>query len=73
MVSYIWSFPGVLTFVRLYIIVAEVLVMFIDDDAKIKGEQLGVHEIKQKILSMTPPFFLRGITCLTRIQVILKL
>ena len=38
-----------------------------------KGVQIEDHEIKQQILSITPPFFWRGINCSTRIKVILKL
>ena len=52
---------------------AEVPAIFTDADTRIKGVQIGDHEIKQKILLIKPPLFLRGINCLTRIQVILKL
>ena len=45
---------------------------FTDADARIKGVQIGDHEIKQSILPMTS-FFLRDITCLTRIEMIVKL
>ena len=47
----------------LYIIVAEVLAIFIDADTRSKGIQIGDHEMK----------ILRDINCLTRIQLILKL
>ena len=51
---------------------AEVTTIFVDADARIKGVQIGDHEIKQSILPMTS-FFLRDITCLTRIEMIVKL
>ena len=59
--------------ILLYVTVAEVPAIFTDADTRIKGVQIGDHKIKQQILLITPPFFLRDITCLTRIQVILKL
>ena len=37
----------------------------INADKKIKGVQIGDHETKQEILLITPPTFLRDITCLT--------
>ena len=52
---------------------AEVHAIFTDADKMIKSVQTGDHEIKQWILLITPPFFLRDITCFTRIKVILKL
>ena len=61
------------TVILLYVTVAEVPAIFTDADARIKGVQIGDHKIKQKILLITPPFFLRDIACLTRMQVILKL
>ena len=54
-------------------IMAEVPAMFIDADTRIKGVQIEHHKIKQWILPMTSPFFLGDTTCLTRIEVILKL
>ena len=41
------SSPGVSTLTLLYITVAEVPVIFIDADTRIKGVQIGDHEIKQ--------------------------
>ena len=49
---------------------AVVLVIFIDCDTRIKEIQIGDHKIKQQILPMTIPFFLRNISCLTIIEVI---
>ena len=67
------SSPRVHILILLYVTVAEVPAIFTDADTRIKGVQIGDHKIKQQILLITPPFFLRDITCLTRIQVILKL
>ena len=67
------SSPGVSTFILFYITVAEVPAIFTDADTRIKEVQIGDHEIKQQIFPKTPPFFLRGINCLTRMQVILRL
>ena len=50
----------------LYVTVAEVPAIFTDADTRIKGVQIGHHKIKQQILLITPPFFLRDITCLAR-------
>ena len=61
------------TLILLYVTVATVPVIFTDADTRIKGVQIGDHKIKQSILLIIPPFFLRDITCLTKIQVILKL
>ena len=58
------------TFILLYITVVEVLAIFIIADTMINGVQIGNHETKQNILLITTPFFLRDITCLTRMQVI---
>ena len=41
------SLPGVSTLILLYITVVEVLVIFINVDRKIKGVQIGDHEIKR--------------------------
>ena len=67
------SLPGVSTLILFYITVPEVPAIFTDSNSRIKGVQIGEHEIKQLILLIIPPFFLRGINRLTRIQVILKL
>ena len=41
------SSPEVSTLILLYITVTEVLAIFIDADTRIKGVQIGDHEIKQ--------------------------
>ena len=56
-----------------YIIVAYVSANFIDADNRIKGIQIGDHEIKLVNFADEITFFLGYITCLNRIQVILKL
>ena len=38
---------GVSTLILLYIIMAKVLSILIDDDTSIKGVQIGDHDIKQ--------------------------
>ena len=67
------SSPGVSTLILLYITLAKLPNIFIDADTKIKRVQIGDHEIKQQIELIMIPFFLRNITCFTKIQVILKL
>ena len=57
----------------LYNIGAEVLANFIKADKRIKGIQTGDHEIKIVNFDGNTTIFLRDITCLNRIQVILKL
>ena len=58
----------------LYNIAAEVLANFINADKRIKGIQIGDHEIKiVNFADNTTIFLRRDITCLNRIQVILKL
>ena len=57
----------------LYIIAAEVLASFINANKRIKGVQIGGHEIKIVNFADNTIIFLRDITCLDRIQVILKL
>ena len=64
---------GWLLYVLLYIIAAEVLASFINANEKIKGIQIGHHEIKIVNFADDTTIFLRDITCLDRIQVILKL
>ena len=56
-----------------YITVAYVSSNFIDADNRIKGIQIGDHEIKLVNFADEITFFLGDITCLNRIQVILKL
>ena len=57
----------------LYLIMTEVLVNFINPDKMIKGIQIGDHEIKIVNFADDTFIFLRKITSLNRIQVILKL
>ena len=57
----------------LYKIVAEVLANFINDDKRIKGIQIGDLETKIVIFTDNTTIFFRDITCLIRIQVILRL
>ena len=57
----------------LYIVVAEVLASFINPNKMIKGIQIGDHEIKIVNFADDTTIFIRGITCLNRMQVILKL
>ena len=56
----------------LYNIAAEVLTNLINADKRIKGIQIGDHEIKIVNFTDNTTIFLRDITCLNRIQVILK-
>ena len=56
----------------LYNIAAEVLANFIIADKRIKGIQIGDHDIKIVNFADNTTIFLRDITCLNRIQVILK-
>ena len=55
-----------------YNIAAEVLVNLINADKRIKGIQIGDHDIKIVNFADNTTIFLRDITCLNRIQVILK-
>ena len=57
----------------LHVILTEVLFDFINADKMIKGIQIGDHEIKMVNFAHDTIIFLRDITCLNRIQVILKL
>ena len=57
----------------LYNIAAEVLANLINADKRIKGIQIGDHEIKIVNFTDNTTIFLRDITCLIRIQVILGL
>ena len=57
----------------LYNIVAEVFANFINADKRIKGIQIGDHEVKIANFADNTSIFLRDITFLNRIQVILKL
>ena len=64
---------GYLFSMLLYIIAAEVLASFINANKRIKGVQIGGHEIKIVNFADNTTIFLRDITCLDRMQVILKL
>ena len=57
----------------LYNIVAEVLANFINADQRIKGIQTADHEIKIVNFADNTIIFLKDISCLNRIQVVLKL
>ena len=63
---------GSLLSMLLYIFAAEVLVNLINVDKRIKGIQIGDHDIKIVNFADNTTIFLRDITCLNRIQVILK-
>ena len=64
---------GYLLSMLLYNIVAEVLSNFINADKNIKEIQIGDHEIKIVNFTDNTTIFLRDITCLNRMQVILRL
>ena len=53
-------------------IAAEVLANFINADKRIKGTQIGGKDIKIVNFADNITIVLRNITCLNRIQVILK-
>ena len=57
----------------LYNIVTELLASFINADKRIKGIQIGDNEIKVVNFADNTTVFLKDITCLNRIQIILKL
>ena len=57
----------------LHLMAAEVLANFIDGNKRIKGVQIGDHEIKLVNFTDDITIFSEDITCLNRIQVILKL
>ena len=63
---------GCLLSMLLYNTAAEVLANLINADKRIKGIQIGDHEIKIVNFTDNTTIFLRDITCLNRIQVILK-
>ena len=54
----------------LYIVVAEVLAIFIDTDIRIIGIHLGDHEIKIVNFADSTTIFLRDFSCLTKIELI---
>ena len=57
----------------LYNIAAEVFSNLVNADKMIKRIQIGGHEIKIVTFNDNTTIFLRDITCLNRIQVILRL
>ena len=57
----------------LYNTAAEVLANLINADKRIKGIQIGDHEIKIVNFTDNTTIFLRDITCLNRTQAILTL
>ena len=57
----------------LYNIAGELLANLINANKRIKGIQIGDHEIKIVNFTDNTIIFLRDITCLNRIQVILRL
>ena len=63
---------GCLLSMLLYNIAAEVLANLINADKRIKGIQIGDYGIKVVNFADNTTIFLRDITCLNRIQVILK-
>ena len=62
--------PGVSTVIQF---AAEVLANLINTDKRIKGIQIGDHEIKIVNFADDTTIFLRDITCLNWMQVILEL
>ena len=64
---------GCLLSMLLYNIVTELLASFINADKRIKGIQIGDHEIEIVNLTDNTTIFLRDITCLNSVQVILRL
>ena len=57
----------------LYNIAAEVLANLVNADKRIKAIHIGDHEIEIVNFTDNTTIFLRDITCLNRIQVILRL
>ena len=49
------------------------MIIIINANERIKGIQIGDHEIKMVNFADDTTIYLRNITCLNRIQVILKL
>ena len=64
---------GCLLSILLYNIEAEVVTNLINADKRIKRIQIGDHEIKIINFTDNTIIFLRDITCLNRMQVILRL
>ena len=67
----VWQ--GCLFSMLLYIIAAEILASFINATERIKRIQIGDYKIKTVNFANDTTIFLRDITCLDRIQLILKL
>ena len=67
----VWQ--GCLFSVLLYKTAAEVLASFINANKRIRGIQIGDHEIKTVNFADGTTIFLRDITCLDKTEVILKL
>ena len=67
----IWQ--GCLFSLLLYIIAAEVFATFINANIRIKGKQIREHEIIIVNFADATTIFLRDITCLDKLQGILKL
>ena len=67
----LWIHQGCLLSMLLYNTAAEVLANLINADKRIKGIQIE-HDIKIVNFADNTTIFLRDITCLNRIQVILK-
>ena len=61
---------GCLFSMLLYIIAAEVLASFINANKRIKGIQIGDHEIKIVNFADDTTIFLRDITCLNRLMIL---
>ena len=68
-----WVRQGYLISILLHNIVAQVLANSINADKRIKEIQMGYHEIKIVNLADNSTIVLRDVTCLNKIQVILKL
>ena len=64
---------GCLLSILLYNIVDEVLANLINADKRIKGIQIGDHEIKIVNFTDNTTIVLRDITCLNRLNVIFRL
>ena len=64
---------GCLLSMLLYNSAAEVLASLINANKRIKGIEIGDHEIKIVNFTNNTTIFLRDITCLNRIEVILRL
>ena len=63
---------GCLLSMLLYNIATEVLPNLINADKRIKGIQIGYHDVKIVNFADNTTTFLRDIICLNRIQVIFK-